>query len=358
MRRRASPYDFERKENMIRYITPIVLAWLILGAQSSYGDEVILNNGDRLTGKIDHLVKGKMLFKSDLAGEITVELSNIRTLSSDGPVTVNLKDNTYFVQQIAAAEPGRFAVAGGDALRAQEFAVDDIVSINPPMKPEPKWTGSVSAGFSSTHGNTTTEMVSANADLSKRTEKDRTQFSADYSRGEQEDPVTGQNVTIENWWRARGKYDYFLSKRTYAYLDGRYEKDDVALLDRRVIVGCGAGIQWIESDIMNFSTESGLAHLYEKYDSETDSKSELTTQLGYHFDRKLNSKAKFTHDLTYYPRIEKISDYFLTATAGIRADINASFFANFKTIFNYNVTPAAGAGRTDVKYFFGIGYNF
>ncbi|MHC4118343.1 MAG: DUF481 domain-containing protein [Planctomycetota bacterium] len=343
---------------MIRYITAIVLACLSLGVQLSHGDEVILNNGDRLTGKIDHLVDGKMLFKSDLAGEITVVLSNIRTFSSDGPVTVNLKDGTGLVQQIAAAAPGRFAVVGTDALRAQEFAVDDIASINPPAKPAPKWTGSISAGVTSTHGNTKTEMVSANADVSKRTEKDRTQFSADYAKGDQEDPATGQDVTIENWWRARGKYDYFLSKKMYIYADGRYEKDDVALLDRRVIVGGGSGIQWIESEVMNFSTESGLASLYEKYDNMTDSKSELTMQLGYHFDRKINSILKFTHDLTYYPSIEKLSDYFLTSTAGIRADFDASFFANFKTIFNYNVTPAIGAGSTDVKYFFGIGYNF
>ncbi|MHC4496252.1 MAG: DUF481 domain-containing protein, partial [Planctomycetota bacterium] len=256
---------------------------------------------------------------------------------------------------ILSAEAGRFGVEGSDALKAQEFAVDDIVSINPPI---PKWTGNISAGITSTHGNTKTEMISANFALSKRTKNDRTQLTADYAKGDQEDPGTGQTVTIEDWWRAKGKYDYFFSKKKYAYVDGRYEKDAVAELDRRVIIGGGGGYQWIESENTKFSTELGLASLYEKFDNQTDSNSKLSAQIGYNFNKKLTEKIKLTHDLTYYPSIDKFSDYFLTSTAGVRADLSARIFANFKTIFNYDETPAIGAHKTDVKYFVGLGYNF
>ena len=339
----------------MRYRTLMVLTCLALFAQLSHADELVLKNGNHVTGKVVRLVDGKMSFKTDMAGEITVAMSNIQTFSSDEPLTINLRDKTSFKQKVSAAQPGRFTVEGTDALPAQEFAVADIVSIN---KPAPKWTGNVSLGITSTHGNTKTEMVSASASLSKRTEKDRSQLSADYAKGDQEDPDTGQTVTIENWWRAKGKYDYFLSKKMYGYLDGRYEKDDVAQLDRRTIIGVGTGIQWIESEVMNFSTETGLASLYEKFDNQTDSNSELSTQLGYYFDRKLNAKAKFTHDLTYYPSIDKFSDYFLTSTAGVRVDFDSNFFMNFKVIFYYDVTPAVGAHSTDVKYFLGVGYSF
>ncbi|MHC4559964.1 MAG: DUF481 domain-containing protein [Planctomycetota bacterium] len=181
----------------------IVSACLVLFAQSSYGDEVHLKNGDRLTGKIDHLVDGKLVFNSDAAGKVTVDLSNIQTLSSDAPIAVNLKDKTGFKQKVLTAEPGQFAVEGSEALKAQEFAVADIVSINPPIKPIPKWTGDIAVGITSTHGNTKTELIRASANLSKRTEKDRTTISLDYARGEQEDPDTGQDVTIADWWRAR-----------------------------------------------------------------------------------------------------------------------------------------------------------
>lgn len=340
------------------YRTLIGLACLMLFVQSGRADELVLKNGDRLSGKIVHLVEGKMVFKSDVAGEVTVSLTDIQTFGSDDPITVNLKDNTGFKQRVLSAEAGRFAVEGSEDLKAQQFAVADIVSINPPPKPIPKWTGDVSAGITSTHGNTKTEMMSANANATKRTEQDRVTASADYAKGEQEDPDTGETVTIEDWWRAKAKYDYFFSKKGYGYLDGRYEKDAVAALDRRVIVGVGGGYQWIESDDMNFSTEFGLASLYEKFDNQTDSNSEISFQVGYIFDKKLAKNIKLTHDLTYYPAIDKFSDYFLTSTAGIRADFTERIFANFKTIFNYDATPAIDRGSSDVKYFLGIGYRF
>lgn len=342
----------------MRCRTLIVLACLTMFARTSVGDEVLFKNGDRLTGKISHLVDGKMVFKSSVAGDVTVNLADIQTLSSDDAIEVNLKDSTGFTQKVLGGEPGHFGVEGTEAMKAQEFAVADIVSINPPIKPAPKWTGSVSAALTSTHGNTNTQTTSASANMTKRTEKDRTQLSADYAKGEQKNRTTGVDETIEDWWRAKGKYDYFFSKKKYAYADGRYERDAVSQLDRRVIVGGGGGYQWIESENMNFSTELGLASLYEKFDNQTASNSELSTQLGYNLDKKLSKNTKFTHDLTFYPALDKFSDYFLTTTAGIRTDFSSSFFATFKTIFNYDETPAVGSHKTDVKYFLGLGYSF
>jgi len=336
----------------------IVLACLVLCAQICYGDEIHLKNGDRISGKIVHLVDGKLVFKADAAGQVTVNLVDIQTLSSDDPITVNLKDGTGLNQKVMSAELNRFAIDGTVTTKAQEFAVSDIVSINPPIKPIPKWTGDLAAGLTSTHGNTKTEMISANANFAKRTEKDRTTISMDYAKGKQQDRDTGEDVTIEDWWRAKGKYDYFFSKKMYGYLDGRYEKDAVAELDRRMIIGVGAGYQWIESDDMNFATEFGLASLYEKFDNQTDSNSEITLQLGYNFDKKLRKNIKFVHDLTYYPSIDKFSDYYLTTTAGVRADFTEKFFTTLKAIFNYDSTPALGSHNTDVKYFLGVGYRF
>ena len=342
----------------MRYRVLTIATCLVLSIQVSYGDELHLKNGDRLTGTIVQLVDGKMLFKSDVAGDMTVSLSNIETLNSDGPVEVHLKDGTSFSQKVLSVGAGRFAVGGDEALKAQEFAMDDVVSINPPPKPVPKWTGDISAGLTLTRGNTKTETVSASLNLMKRTENDRTTINADYAKGKQENRTTGQTETIEDWWRAKGKYDYFVSKKLYAFVDGRYEKDAVAELDRRMIIGGGVGYQWIESPEMNFSTEGGIASLYEKYDNQTNSNSELSVQLGYHFDKKLAKTVSFMNDLTYYPSIDKFSDYFLTTTAGIRADFTERMFATFKVIFNYDVTPAMGAHSTDVKYFLGLGYRF
>jgi len=338
--------------------TSIVLLCLVIFAGSSYADELYFMNGDRLSGEIKHLVDGKFVFQSDVAGEVTVDILNVHTFSSDSPITVHLKDGTVLNQKVLSSKPNRFAIQADQTLQAQEFELDAILSINPPPKPKPKWSGDIAAGLTSTHGNTRTDSMTASVNLSKRTERDRTQFSADYGRGRQEDPATGMKTTTEDWWRTKAKYDYFFTKRLYGYLDGRYEKDSIAQLDRRVIVGGGGGYQWIESEDMNFSTEVGMASLYEKFDNQTDSNSEISAQLGYHFDKKLTKTIKFINDTTYYPSIEKFSDYYLTSTAELRANFTETFFTNFKTIFGYDVSPAMGQGSTDVKYVWGVGWSF
>ena len=98
--------------------------------------------------------------------------------------------------------------------------------------------------------------------------------------------------------------------------------------------------------------------MYEKFDNQTESNSDITVQLGYNFERKLRDNITFRNNLSYYPAIKKISDYYLTTTAEVRADLAKNFFANFKTIFNFDNTPAIGSHKTDVKYFFGLGYSF
>ncbi|NLZ05105.1 MAG: DUF481 domain-containing protein [Phycisphaerae bacterium] len=338
----------------------LILAAICLGLLSAVvqADELYLKNGDRLTGTLVKLTEGKLVFKADAAGEVTVALADVLTFSTTAPAEVHLNDGTVLNQPVMAAEAGTFAIDTGTALRAQTFRLSDLASMNPPPKPPVKWTGSISAGVTATSGNTSTEAVNANISVARRSEKDRTTASANYARGKQEDPDSGEERTTEDWWRAKAQYDYFFSKKFFGFINGSYEKDAIAELDRRVVLGGGAGYQWIESPRTNFSTSLGLASLYEKFDNETDSNSELSAQAGYNFDHQLNDSVKFLHDLTYYPALEKFSDYYLTTTAEIRASLTKSMFASFKTIFNYDATPAEGRSSTDVKYLFSVGMTF
>ena len=342
---------------MYRHILVLTFC-LLFCVQSIQADEIIFTNGDRLTGKITHLVEGKMLFKSDVIGDVTIDISKIKTFSTDAPIAVHLKDETVLLQKVVNSEPGKFGIEGAGTVKAQDFELASISSINPPVKPLPKWHGNLSAGITSTHGNTKSESMSGSFNINKRTHNDRTQVGVDYAKTKQQDKTTGDKVVTEDWWRSKGKYDYFFSKKMYGFVDGRYEKDAIAELDRRMIIGGGGGYQWVETEDLSFSTELGMASLYEKFNNQTDSNSELSMQAGYNFDKTLMKNVKFVHDLTYYPSTEQISDYYLTSTGEIRAYFTSTMFTTFKVIFNFDSTPAIGSHKTDTKYLFGVGYNF
>ena len=110
----------------MRFQIVIIVASLALCAQICRGDEILLKNGDRISGKIQHLVDGKLTIKSDAAGTVTVDLSNIQTLSSDGPIEVNLKDKTGFTQKVSSAGPGQFAIEGDDLRHGCSFSFERL----------------------------------------------------------------------------------------------------------------------------------------------------------------------------------------------------------------------------------------
>ncbi len=53
-----------RKEYIMRYRVLIQMLCLAGLAHSVYADEIIFTNSDRLTGKISHVLEGKLVFKS------------------------------------------------------------------------------------------------------------------------------------------------------------------------------------------------------------------------------------------------------------------------------------------------------
>jgi putative salt-induced outer membrane protein YdiY len=342
----------------MRFVRPAFFLFILSCSAASLADELYFKNGDRLTGQIVRMTDDKLVFKSNVVGEVTVSLSDIRTLSSEAPLEVHLKDGTVLHKPVAAAEPNQFSIAAGEPLKPQTFALTQVASINPPAKPEPKWTGSISGSVASTHGNTSTESFSGSFSTMRRSEKDRISANADYARSERKDPDTGDEDTTENWWKTKAQYDYFFTKKFFGFVNGRYEKDAIAELDRRVVVGGGGGYQWIEEPETSFSTSFGLASLYEKFDNETDSNSEISLQAGYNLSKTLYKRVKLLHELTYYPSVEQFSDYFLTTSAELRATMVKNLFASFRVIFDYDASPAEGRGSTDVKYLLGIGLTF
>jgi putative salt-induced outer membrane protein YdiY len=333
----------------------IIVAVLTVSLSVS-GGQIVLKNGDRLTGTITTMADGKVTVETALAGTVEIPVENVQTISSDEPLELHLNDGTVIKQSVEKDTEGMIKTAGSDVIESQRVALADVEMINPPEPEAPKWKGDLSAGLTYASGNTSNESYAFSGNLSKRTENDRITFRGDAAK--KKEKSGDEKVTTEDWWIVGGKYDYFLNEKTYVFGESSYEKDEIADLDRRVILGGGLGYQWIEKETQNFSTELGVASVYEKYETSSGGDSKFSLQMGYHYDQQLNKTFSFIHDLNYYPSTEQFGDYFLTSSAEVRAKINGHLFTSFKVLFDYDATPATGKGSTDTKYMFGIGVNF
>lgn len=324
---------------------------LAVAASVASADTITLKNGDKISGTIGQINATTVQFESPSLGKINIATENVATYSYDQPVTVRPSDGPSVTG--AATGTDTTVKVGG-----KEYALSGVKGVNPPAQ---VWTGAVVINGALARGNTNklTVGVDALAGLRRNDDKENDRFTvgAGYNFG---NSGRGDNTNTDtDNWNVFGKYDKFWTDQFYTYGMGKVEHDRIANLQYRASGQIGLGYQWFEGPVSNFSTEAGLGYVYERYDFGDPKKSDYVSgRLAYHYDRMLNEKVKFIHNVEWLPALDDPSDYVLTADAGIRADLTDKFFTQFKIVYKRDSQPAEGSLKNDLLYTLGIGWAF
>jgi putative salt-induced outer membrane protein YdiY len=333
--------------------TAALLALLFASATAA-ADQIVLNNGDRITGAINSADAGKLIITSPIAGKITVDLKNVKTFSTDGPIKIQFDDGSQLDQRIAEGPAGEFTTAPGATVPPQTFAISKVAKVNPPPV---VWTGSVVINGLYLQGDTTSEQLGASISLQRRSDFDRIDLGAAYLFGEQK--VNGiESTTADNWY-VRGEYDYFFTKKFFAYANTRVEKDRIQNLDLRLTPGVGVGYQIIEQPDFNLNFSGGLSWIYEDFSNESSPNENISARIAYHIDKSFcDDKVKLFNEVTYFPSVQNVNDYLVLTTTGIHLAITKTMFSELKAEVDYDSHPAPMSHRTDAKYILGVGWTF
>ena len=151
----------------------VLLTIGVLSAATASADEVRLRNGDRLTGTITEASGGKLKITTVAAGDVTVNLKDVQTFSTDAPIEIRLKDGTIVHEQVRPSEAAGAVSTGGET----DLDLGAVKTIN--AKPR-RWTGAVVAGGLITRGNSNTENFNLSAEVSRRGDDDRISANAGY----------------------------------------------------------------------------------------------------------------------------------------------------------------------------------
>ena len=339
---------------MPRVILTLFVLALFSGSAAAQ-DEVLLKNGDRISGTLIKLDGGKLVLKSPAAGEVTLDWGQVRTLSTAAPVKLVLTDGVTLERRLAAGEGESVLAEGGD-LPLAPLSLGLISAINPP-KQEASWTGDLSIGASKTTGNTETTAVSGTLEAIRRSRLDRFTFGAGWFYSEQENPSTGRSELTERRVYSGINYDYFLSKKWYVNANTRAEGSKAANLDLRYTAGGGLGYQFFESADFKLSGEAGVGYFYEKY-RRVDSDQFVSGRVAASLDWAFLPTASFSQLVVWFPGFEESEDQLVRSESRLRANLTESMFAQFQVLVDWDNTPSPGLERTDVKYILGVGWKF
>jgi putative salt-induced outer membrane protein YdiY len=316
--------------------------------REAMADQIVLINGDSLSGTIEKVVGGKLTLKTDYSGPIEIDISKIKEIATSAPVEVHLENGEILKGRLKTDEHGNVFIEKSTTRETTFFDWKKLASINPPP---PKWTGSVTVGANSQTGNTHINGASIALRASRKTETDRFSLGYQFNYAHEND-----RVTVRNHYGFL-KYDYLFTKRFYGYLSTEMLSDTFRDLRLRVAVGPGAGYQIWDDANKSFSVDAGLSYIDETR-KEGEDNDFLTVRLGSDLRYKIASFLVFSDELILYPRLDYIGRYILHNEAKLAAPVGSGWALRLANILDRDSNPPSETKKDDIQWILGLQYSF
>jgi len=317
----------------------------------AFADEVILINGDRLSGKIIDIKDGILTLETGYSEPVKLKFEAVQQMSSTEPVELHLSDGEVLKGKVTTNTNRQAAVAAGPGREAVTVAFDNIAALNPPPKKPVTWKGNISLGGNLQNGNTDSMNLSAGALAVRRSENDRFLINVLYNKTEDNGVRTAENTY------GQLKYDYFLSPKWYLYLNIDMLADGFKDINFRTSVGPGVGYQIWEEEDRGLGLEAGVSYTSEDRDLGEDT-DWISARLGVNFLYKLFDRVVFTDQFVIYPNIDDIGEYTLRNDAALVTDIGASWALRLANIWERNSNPGPELKKDDLTWIVGLQYSF
>ena len=220
-------------------------------------DVVVLKNGDKITGEVKGLSRGKLDYSTDDAGRLAIEWVKVARLSSPRTFEVETSSGLKYFGRIPAAEQdGVVAIQDG---RADTLAIPSVVRINTLDAGFFQRTKAyLDMGLSYAKANRATTF-NMSGEAAYRGSKFGGSLSFDsYAQGQESDPTTARNSL-------GFQVNRFLPKRWSAIALARTEQNDELNLDLR-LTGAGVlGRALLVSNSAEIGAGVGLAVTRERF---------------------------------------------------------------------------------------------
>jgi putative salt-induced outer membrane protein len=322
----------------------VVLSLLAVGVRA---DQVILKNGDRLTGMIVKSDAKTLLIKTDLAGDVNVQWDAVTAIVSSQPLHLGLKDGQTVVGTVATAD-GKFEVAtkttgeittpkdavvtvrDDDEEKSYDTEIDRLK--NPRLTDF--WTGLLDTGLSLTRGNSSTLSYTLAAKAVRQTTRDKITVytTAVYAT----DATTPPSHTTAHAILGGVRGDLNVSDHLFVFGFTDFQYDEFQHLDLRNTLGGGLGYHVIKTDNTTFDVFGGGDFEQEYFSpNPPDVPTSVTRKtgeivLGEELDMKVNTRTTFSEKASFFPNV--------TDTGQYRFQFDATAATKLKSWLSWQVT--------------------
>ncbi len=326
----------------------LTLCLSLLAAAPALADVVTLKNGDRLTGVIKDMDSGKLVIKTSYAGEVHIQWSEVKNLSSDKPLTIETKQGKQLIGAAAPAGPGRVSLAGGPALELAQ-----VEAINPEDLEPFKISGQVNLGVDISRGNTNKQNIDGmgRAVMTWQT-VNRAVAGFEVHKAQSKGADTSDNSL------GYLEYNRFVSQKWYWLGNLRGEEDRFKNIDFRGMIGAGMGYQVWRSKLTNLKLELGPNFVFLE-DTGGTKEDWFAWRWHIEYDRWLYKRwVQFYHRQTGFLAMDNFDNWIWTARQGLNFPLFLGFVLTTSYNIDYDNQPEPGKSKTDTRFILSLGYRF
>ena len=347
-----------RERTHISYISmPACLSILMLAwSTPALSDTVRTRDGSVLQGKVSHMTDGKVQMTTSFAGEIEIAWEEIVSIETGDALPIHLDDGSVIQGTLQSGKPGTVDVVRESGEARFSTPLNRIVQVNPPPPPTPdpvKWQSKITGSASESSSDTDVSAVGITAEGTRRTEADRITLKGGYYTSETDGDTKRDDQFVS------GKYDYFITKQYFSYLNARMDRDKVKDIDLRLLLGMGLGYQFVETDPLNIFGEMGGSYVNENFETSSDDESYAALRSAYHVDWWLiEDRLRLAQDAELLLGLEDTDDWLAITTSSLSWKWTERWSSEASIRYDYDNTPAEGRDKDDFAYMVGFGLSF
>jgi len=342
-------------------------------------DVLIFTDDERLIGHLVRSTGASVTFKSDMAGEITVEWSKIRELRTRQPFAVVQKNVKVHRHEDAGQVPQGTIVMSGENIEVSAgpartthtipikdaaYVIDEATFqkavLHRPGLFE-AWGGSVTAGASLVEATQTSQTFTGSAsfiravpteswmDARNRTTLD---FSASYGKLTQ--PNTPDLKTAI--YHAGGERDEYFAPRFYAFGQLAYDHNFSQGLDLQQAYGAGVGWTVMKNARRTLDLKSSFTYVDQRFQESSFNQNLFGSTFAERYEDKFFRGIVFIEQLAITPAWNNTSAYSATGSAGITMPLYKRLSFSLNTIDTFLNNPPPGFKKNSFQLTTGLTY--